>query len=78
MENLIENLRQQIKACIADGQTALAQRKTNALEKLLSTQSQTTKTQSPIEAMKQRREDRDRLFAELERRLERLQTKEKP
>lgn len=72
MENLIENLKQQINACIADGQTALAQRKTNALEKLLSTQTQAAKSQSPMEAVKQRREERDKLFAELERRLERI------
>lgn len=72
LEIAINSLKQQITVAIADGHSALAERKTKTLEKLQKIQTQTPKTLNPMEAVKQRREERDRLFAELERRFERL------
>lgn len=74
LEIAIENLKKQISFAIADGQSVLAERKTKTLEKLQKIQNQTPKPLSPMEAVKQRREERDRLFAELERRFEMMKS----
>lgn len=71
-DDAIKTLRVQITQAIAEGENFCAKRDIAMLEKLQSMAKDNPKTLSPIELVQQRRKERDRLFAVLERRLQRL------
>lgn len=68
----VEALKAQIAEAIEGGESELACRKTNTLEKLLKVQKQSPETLNPMEAIRQRRAKRDKLMEELNWKLARL------
>lgn len=72
-DDTIKALRKQINEAIAEGQNLRARRDIAVLEKLQTLAKDNPKTLSPIERITQIRKSRDRLFAVLERRLQRIQ-----